>query len=47
MLREIGKKNESVLIKFLNENFDKMSRTTLRYAIEKFDETKRKYYLSK
>jgi 3-methyladenine DNA glycosylase AlkD len=47
MLREIGKKNESVLIKFLNENFDKMSRTTLRYAIEKFDEIKRKHYLSK
>jgi len=47
MLREIGKKNESVLIKFLDENFDKMSRTTLRYAIEKFDEIKRKHYLSK
>jgi 3-methyladenine DNA glycosylase AlkD len=47
MLREIWKKDESVLIKFLDENFDKMSRTTLRYAIEKFDENKRRYWINK
>jgi hypothetical protein len=46
-LREIGKKDEKVLKNFLDENIKYMDRTTLRYAIEKFDEKTRKYYLEK
>lgn len=45
-LREIGKKDEEVLTKFLDENTLHMPRTMLRYAIEKFDENKRKHYLN-
>lgn len=45
MLRESGKKNIKFLIKFLEENRHKMPRTMLRYAIEKFPESKRKAYL--
>lgn len=47
VLREIGKKDEKVLKNFLDENIKYMDRTTLRYAIEKFDEKTRKYYLEK
>jgi 3-methyladenine DNA glycosylase AlkD len=47
MLRELGKKDEKALKKFLDENYNKMPRTILRYAIEKFDEKERKYYLKK
>lgn len=46
MLREVGKKNQRVLERFLTKNFSCMSRTTLRYAIERFSETKRKKFLS-
>jgi 3-methyladenine DNA glycosylase AlkD len=46
VLREIWKKDEKVLKKFLDENVMNMDRTTLRYAIEKFDEKTRKYYLN-
>lgn len=46
MLREIGKrcsqKDEEI---FLKKHFSRMSRTTLRYAIERFDENKRQIYL--
>ncbi len=47
MLREVGKRNIKELKKFLEENKEKMSRTTLRYSIEKFNEKERKKYLSK
>lgn len=46
MLREVGKRDELVLCRFLDENAQYMPRTALRYAIEKFDEGKRKSYLA-
>ena len=45
MLREVGKKDEKVLLKFLDEDFKKMPRTMLRYSIERLSEKKRKFYL--
>ena len=47
MLREVGKRDEKVLEDFLIKNYDTLYRTTLRYAIEKFPEEKRKEYLRK
>lgn len=45
VLREIGKKNQDVLEDFLRTNYHEIPRTTLRYAIEKFDEGKRQRFL--
>jgi len=45
MLREVGKKDEAILEDFLKSHYKEMPRTTLRYAIERFDEVKRKRYL--
>jgi 3-methyladenine DNA glycosylase AlkD len=47
VMREIGKKDETILIEFLDKNGKEMPRTMLRYAIEKLDEKTRKYYLEK
>ena len=47
MLREIGKKNQDVEEDFLNKHYKNMPRTMLRYAIERFSEEKRKYYMKK
>lgn len=41
ILREIGNRNEEVLLEFLKNNYRKIPRTTLRYSIEKFPEEKR------
>jgi 3-methyladenine DNA glycosylase AlkD len=46
MLREVGKRNEKVLISFLDKNYKKMPRTMLRYAIERLEEKTRRYYLN-
>jgi 3-methyladenine DNA glycosylase AlkD len=45
MLRELGKKDRESLENFLDKYGSKLARTTLRYAIERFPEKKRKYYL--
>ncbi len=45
MLREVGKRDERVLEMFLKDNYSKLPRTTLRYAIERFSENKREAYL--
>ena len=47
VLREVGKKDVKKLEEFLKTNYDEIPRTTLRYAIERFEETKRKKYLKK
>ena len=45
MLREVGKRNLSLEEEFLKEHYKEMPHTMLRYAIEKFPETKRQGYL--
>lgn len=45
MLREVGKRDEEILRNFLKGNYSRLPRTTLRYAIEKFDEAERKKWL--
>jgi 3-methyladenine DNA glycosylase AlkD len=44
-LREVGKKNEQVLMRFLDKFTLDMPRTMLRYAIERLPKDKREYYL--
>lgn len=45
MLREVGKQETDVLTGYLNKRYDKMPRTMLRYAIERFPEELRQDYL--
>jgi 3-methyladenine DNA glycosylase AlkD len=46
MLREVGKRNKTALVRFLHQHAHHMPRTTLRYAIEHFGERERKAWLS-
>ena len=45
-LREVGKKNLSLLRSFLKDNSQKMGRTSLRYAIERLPKAERKKWLN-
>jgi 3-methyladenine DNA glycosylase AlkD len=48
MLRELGKRvSQEKEEEFLKKHYKKMPRTMLRYAIEKFDEKKRMFYMGK
>lgn len=47
MLREVGNRDLKTELKFLDEHYQKMPRTMLRYAIEKFDKDKREFYMKK
>ena len=47
MLREVGKRDQAAEEKFLKEHLRQLPRTTLRYAIERFDEKSRHEYLKK
>jgi len=45
MLRELGKKDQQILEQFIKQHYNNIPRTTLRYAIERFEETKRQQFL--
>ena len=47
MLRELGKKEISLLRGFLEENVNQMPRTMLRYSIEKMSERERQMWLKR
>mgnify|MGYP003508760295 CR=1 FL=1 len=47
MLREAGKRDEERLVRFLENHRHEMTRTMLRYAIEKFPEPERREFMRK
>lgn len=46
MLREVGKKDGKVLEDFLVKHIRQLPRTSLRYAIERMDPKRRKYFMA-
>ena len=47
LLREAGKKDKAALEAYLQPRYRSMPRTMLRYAIEKFPDPERRFYLAK
>ena len=47
MLREVGKRNQKAEESFLKKHYKTMPRTALRYAIERFDEKKKRFYMKR
>lgn len=47
MLREMGKRDQDLLVQFLEKYSKVMPRTMLRYAIEKFPESERKEFMKR
>ena len=47
LLREAGKRDKEALVQYLEPRYQTMPRTMLRYAIEKFPEAERQFYLKK
>ena len=47
MLREIGKRNETILLEFLDTHAPKMPRTALRYAIERLSSEQKQMYVQR
>lgn len=47
MLREVGKRDQVLLEKFLTSHYAKMPRTMLRYAIKRLPEKKKKFYMTR
>lgn len=45
MLREVGKRNSEALEEFLHDHIRQIPRTSLRYAIERFEPNQRQYFL--
>lgn len=45
MLREVGKRNSDALEEFLHDHIQQIPRTALRYAIERLEPHRRRYYL--
>jgi 3-methyladenine DNA glycosylase AlkD len=45
MLREIYKRDAGLIKRFLRQNYSQISRTTLRYTIERMDKKERLLYL--
>ena len=47
MLREVGKRNKKTEIYFLKKHYKNMPRTMLRYSIERFSESEKKFFMAK
>jgi hypothetical protein len=47
MLREVGKRDITVLRRFLKRYYRAMPKTMLRYAIERLPETERRQFLAR
>lgn len=46
MLREVGKRDKEKEISFLKKHYAKMPRTMLRYSIERFSESEKKFFMA-